>query len=76
MALDRRRPRATPVSVWRNAADLVGFAYRHPEHRAAIIRTPAKGWYAEELFARFAVLDVVGDRRVMGCYNGGERGRA
>jgi heme-degrading monooxygenase HmoA len=54
------------VSVWRNAADLVEFAYRHPEHRAAITRTPAEGWYAEELFARFAVLDVVGDRRVVG----------
>ncbi|GAA4704596.1 monooxygenase [Phytohabitans rumicis] len=54
------------ITVWRNDADLVEFAYRHPEHRAAILRTPAEGWYAEELFARFAVLDVVGDRRVVG----------
>ncbi|PSK62064.1 putative aminotransferase [Micromonospora sp. MH33] len=54
------------VSVWRDAADLVAFAYRHPEHRAAITRTPTEGWYAEELFARFAVGDVVGDRTVLG----------
>jgi hypothetical protein len=54
------------VSVWRDPADLIAFAYRHPEHRAAITRTPAEGWYAEELFARFAVRDVVGDRTVLG----------
>jgi hypothetical protein len=64
------------VSVWRNATDLHEFAYRHPEHRAAILRTPAEGWYAEDLFARFAVLDVMGDRRVVGWSDGGERGRA
>ncbi|MEJ3743706.1 monooxygenase [Actinomycetes bacterium KLBMP 9797] len=63
------------VSVWRNATDLAAFAYRHPEHRAAIIRTSTEGWYAEELFARFAVLDVVGDRSVLGWSEGG-RGRA
>lgn len=64
------------VSVWRGTAELAEFAYRHPEHRAAIIRTPAEGWYAEDLFARFAVLEVMGDRRVVGWNDGGERGRA
>ncbi|SCL18270.1 hypothetical protein GA0074692_0359 [Micromonospora pallida] len=54
------------VSVWRDPASLVGFAYRHPEHRAAIARTPTVGWYAEELFARFEVRAVVGDRAVLG----------
>ena len=54
------------VSVWRDPTDLVAFAYRHPEHRAAIMRTPTEGWYAEELFARFEVRDVVGDRSVLG----------
>jgi hypothetical protein len=53
------------VSVWRSPADLVGFAYRQPEHRAAIARTVHTGWYAEELFARFAVCGVTGDRRVL-----------
>ncbi|MFY1637390.1 monooxygenase [Solwaraspora sp. WMMB335] len=54
------------VSVWRSATDLSRFAYRHPEHRAAITRTPVQRWYAEELFARFEVLDIVGDRQVLG----------
>jgi hypothetical protein len=54
------------VSVWRNATDLVDFAYRHPEHRAAIMRTPIHRWYAEELFARFEVRDILGDRSVLG----------
>lgn len=63
------------VSVWRSTADLARFAYRHPEHRAAIMRTSTEGWYAEELFARFAVLDVAGDRSVLSWSEGG-RGRA
>ncbi|MFI6231826.1 monooxygenase [Micromonospora echinospora] len=54
------------VSVWRDPASLVEFAYRHPQHRAAITRTPTEGWYAEELFARFEVRAVVGDRAVLG----------
>ncbi|HEX7746934.1 MAG TPA: monooxygenase [Micromonosporaceae bacterium] len=62
------------VSVWRTAPDLVRFAYRHPEHRAAIDRTPTERWYAEDLFARFAVRDVVGDRTVLG-WAAGDGGR-
>ena len=54
------------VSVWRGAADLAGFAYRQPEHRAVIARTPVERWYAEDLFARFAVRDVTGDPGVIG----------
>jgi hypothetical protein len=54
------------VSVWRHPTDLVRFAYRHPQHRRAIERTAATGWYAEELFARFAVTEVVGDTEVIG----------
>jgi hypothetical protein len=54
------------VSVWRSTTDLTAFAYRQPEHRAAIARTPADRWYAEELFARFAVHDIIGDRTVLG----------
>jgi hypothetical protein len=52
--------------VWRSDADLVQFAYRHPDHRRVIDRTPTEGWYAEELFARFAVLGVSGDPDVIG----------
>jgi hypothetical protein len=54
------------VSLWRSTRDLVEFAYRHPHHRDVIDRTPALRWYAEELFARFAVLAVAGDRDVIG----------
>ena len=54
------------ISVWRDATDLTRFAYRQPEHRAVIVRTPAARWYAEELFARFAVRAIDGDRSVLG----------
>ena len=54
------------VSLWRSAADVVRFAYRQPEHAAVVDRTGREGWYAEELFARFRVLDVTGDREVIG----------
>jgi hypothetical protein len=60
------------VSVWRDAADLTRFAYRQPEHRAVIARTPATRWYAEELFARFAVDGITGDRAVLGWLEKGQ----
>jgi heme-degrading monooxygenase HmoA len=44
------------VSVWDSAAALRQFAYTSPQHVQAIEQTAALGWYAEELFARFAVL--------------------
>ena len=54
------------VSIWRTGADMVRFAYRQPEHTAVVADTPRKRWYAEELFARFHVLDVAGDRELIG----------
>ena len=60
------------VSVWRSTADLTSFAYRQPQHRAVIARTPTDRWYAEELFARFAVRDVIGERAVLGWREGGQ----
>jgi hypothetical protein len=56
------------VSVWCRPTDLVRFAYRHPEHLRAIERTATTRWYAEELFARFAVTNVVGDTGVIGWF--------
>ncbi|WP_305786292.1 monooxygenase [Symbioplanes lichenis] len=61
------------VSVWRDAADLTAFAYRQPEHRAVIARTPAARWYAEDLFARFAVRAIHGDKAVLSWREEGER---
>lgn len=50
-------------SVWHDAAAIREFAYARAEHRAVIDQTRATDWYAEELFARFAVVEVSGDSR-------------
>ena len=43
-------------SLWDSADALKSFAYSSPQHLDAIARTSTVGWYAEELFARLAVL--------------------
>ncbi|MGY1734125.1 monooxygenase [Geodermatophilus sp. SYSU D01045] len=47
-------------SVWDSASALNAFAYDRPEHAAVVRRTAQEGWYAEELFARLAVLSTRG----------------
>jgi hypothetical protein len=47
-------------SVWESPEALAGFAYRGAPHRAAIDETARRGWYAEELFARFALVGSTG----------------
>jgi hypothetical protein len=47
-------------SVWDSPAALNGFAYGRAAHTEAIRRTAEERWYAEELFARFAVLSAEG----------------
>lgn len=47
-------------SLWDSPAALTAFAYQRSPHVEAVRRTAELGWYAEELFARFAVLDVEG----------------
>ena len=47
-------------SVWDSTAALNAFAYRRPAHAEVIDRTRREGWYAEELFARFAVRSASG----------------
>jgi hypothetical protein len=42
-------------SVWDSAAALRLFAYAGAAHSAVVARTVPERWYAEELFARFAV---------------------
>lgn len=47
-------------SLWNSNRDLTAFAYRSSAHRRAIEQTTELNWYAEELFARFAVTSVTG----------------
>jgi hypothetical protein len=47
-------------SVWDGMAALNDFAHRRAPHAAVVRRTPVERWYAEELFARFEVLQVDG----------------
>lgn len=48
-------------SLWRSGADLTAFAHRRGPHVEAIRRTATERWYAEELFARFAVVAAAGE---------------
>jgi hypothetical protein len=47
-------------SVWDDADALGRFAYRGAAHLDVIRRTDKEGWYGEELFARFAVVQTTG----------------
>ena len=47
-------------SIWDDYRSARKFAYGTPEHRQVIERTTETGWYAEQLFARFAVIDTNG----------------
>jgi hypothetical protein len=50
-------------SIWRDSTALNEFAYGRSPHQEVVRRTTELGWYAEELFARFAVLDTSGTYR-------------
>ena len=47
-------------SLWQDAEALRAFAHRGAAHREVMARTASEGWYAEELFARFAVVGSAG----------------
>lgn len=48
-------------SLWESASALRDFAYKGQAHQVAIEQTKKIGWYSEELFARFEVLEVRGE---------------
>lgn len=41
------------ISVWDSVASMKKFAYQQPGHKEMVKRTRERGWYSEELFARF-----------------------
>jgi len=47
-------------SLWESASALRDFAYKGKAHQVAIAQTESIGWYSEELFARFEVLELRG----------------
>ena len=47
-------------SVWDSTRSLLDFATRGAAHADVVRRTPEERWYAEELFARFAVVRAEG----------------
>ena len=47
-------------SLWESGAALTTFAHRGAPHMEAIRQTELQNWYAEELFARLAVLEIDG----------------
>ncbi len=47
-------------SVWNDFEAMVTFAYRSGAHREAVKMVREHGWFAEQLFARFDVLDFEG----------------
>lgn len=48
-------------SLWESSAAVKEFAYKGEAHQAVIAATHRENWYAEELFARFAVTKVQGE---------------
>jgi hypothetical protein len=52
-------------SIWQSAAALRDFAYRGAAHQRVIDQTKELGWYSEELFVRFALIDERG--RISPC---------
>jgi heme-degrading monooxygenase HmoA len=47
-------------SIWDSTQAVTDFAHRRAAHQLAVRRTEEEHWYAEELFARFEVLDIEG----------------
>jgi hypothetical protein len=64
------------VSIWADGRHVNAFAYRTAEHAEVVRSTPARRWYAEELFARLEVLEVTGEREVIGWSPDWSTGRA
>lgn len=47
-------------SIWESEDQMKAFAYRKSAHREVIKKTREEGWYSEEMFLRFRVLEQSG----------------
>ena len=45
-------------SVWKDAKSIHDFAYKNNAHAEVINKTRKRGWYSEDLFARFEILNT------------------
>ena len=48
-------------SIWENIEAMTDYAYKSVEHRKVLQLTKKLSWYSEELFARFAIINVEGE---------------
>ena len=48
-------------SLWTSGAAMTAFAYRSAHHKEVVQLTRSRGWYKEELFSRFRLIDTRGD---------------
>ncbi len=48
------------ISIWDSVESVKKFAYQQPGHKEIVKRTRQRGWYSEELFARFVPVAVDG----------------
>jgi heme-degrading monooxygenase HmoA len=52
--------RQATFSVWENMEQMKAFAYDSKQHAEVIKKTRSEGWYSEELFARFRIVESTG----------------
>ncbi|MFZ9505080.1 MAG: DUF3291 domain-containing protein [Cyclobacteriaceae bacterium] len=45
-------------SIWENEEQMKAFAYKRNNHKDVIRRTREEGWYSEEMFLRFKILET------------------
>lgn len=49
------------VSVWKSREAMHSYAYKHDAHTKMIRMTREKGWYSEEMFVEFNLLNIEGE---------------
>lgn len=47
-------------SIWQSTDAMKDFAYNMPQHKEVIKKTRAQGWYKEEMFSRFIIINAIG----------------